>query len=86
MMPLKRDNEKNQFPKEVRQQIFKFRRRIETSFSQLTEQLNIETVKAKSLWGLITRINTKILAFNLCFYINKLIDNINLSKIKGLIF
>ena len=72
--------------REVRQLIFKFRRKIETSFSQLTEQLNIETVRAKSLWGLITRLNTKVLAFNLCFYINKLIGNINLSKNKNLIF
>jgi len=86
IMPLKRGNDKAQFPRDIRQLIFKFRRRIETSFSQLTEQLNIETVKAKSLWRLITRLNTKNLAFNLCFYINKLIGNINLSKIKNLIF
>lgn len=86
MLPLKKDNDKIQFPKEFRQLIFKQRRRVETSASQLTEQLNIETVKAKSLWGLITRIHTKILAFNLCFYINKLLGNMHLSKIKSLIF
>ena len=86
MLPLKKDNDKNQFSKELRQLIFKQRRRVETSASQLTEQLNIETVKAKSMWGLITRINTKVLAFNLCFYINKLLGNIHLSKIKSLIF
>jgi hypothetical protein len=86
MLPLKKNNDKNQFSKELRQVIFKQRRRVETSASQLTEQLNIETVKAKSLWGLITRINTKILAFNLCFYINKLLGNMHLSKIKSLIF
>jgi hypothetical protein len=86
MLPLKKDNDKIQFPKELRQYIFKKRRRVETSASQLTEQLNIETVRAKSFWGLITRINTKILAYNLCFYINKLLGNMHLSKIKGLIF
>lgn len=73
MLPLKKDNDKSQFSKTLRQLIFKQRRRVETSASQLTEQLNIETVKAKSLWRLITRINTKILAFNLCFYINDVI-------------
>lgn len=86
MLPLKKDNDKSQFLKTFRQLIFKQRRRVETSASQLTEQLIIETVKAKSFWGLITRINTKILAFNLCFYINKLLGNMHLSKIKGLIF
>lgn len=86
MLPLKKDNDKNQFSKELRQLIFKQRRRIETSASQLTEQLNIETVKAKSLWGLIARIHTKILAFNLCFYINKLLGNMLLSRIKCFIF
>lgn len=86
MLPLKKGNDKNQFSKGLRQYIFKRRRRVETSASQLTEQLNIETVRAKSFWGLVTRINTKLLAYNLCFYINKLLDNMNLSKIKGLIF
>lgn len=86
MLPLKKDNDKTQFSKEFRQLIFKQRRRVETSASQLTEQLNIETVKAKSMLGLITRIHTKVLAFNLCFYINKLLGNMHLSKIKNLIF
>lgn len=86
MLPLKKDNDKSQYSKQLRQLIFKQRRRVETSASQLTEQLNIETVKTKSLLGLVTRISTKVLAFNLCFYINKLIGNMNLSKIKSLIF
>jgi hypothetical protein len=62
-------------------------RRIETSASQLTQQLNIEKVMAKSYWGLVTRIKTKLLAYNLCYYINKLIgQNINVSRIKELVF
>lgn len=80
MLPLKKSNDKTQFFKELRQLIFKKRRRVETSASQLTEHLNIETVKAKSLWGLISRIKTKILAYDLCFYINMLLGNIILIK------
>ena len=34
---LKRENSRDNYPKEVRQLLFKVRRRIETSFSQLTE-------------------------------------------------
>lgn len=87
LLPVKRSNSKIQFPKAIRQLIFKLRRRIETSASQLTQQLNIEKVMAKSYWGLITRIKTKLLAYNLCYYINKLIDHdINVSRIKELVF
>jgi hypothetical protein len=87
LLPLKRNNSKAQLPKALRQLIFKKRRRIETTASQLTEQLNIERVKAKSLWGLMTRIKTKLLAYNLCYYINMLIGkDVNYSKIKELVF
>ncbi len=48
MLPLKKSNSKIQFPKELRQTIFRLRRRIETTASQLTCQLNIERVLAKS--------------------------------------
>ena len=87
LLPIKRKSSINQFPKAIRQLIFKLRRRIETSASQLAQQLNIEKVMAKSYWGLITRIKTKLLAYNLCYYINKLIGrDINVSRIKELVF
>ncbi|SHK50569.1 Transposase DDE domain-containing protein, partial [Paramaledivibacter caminithermalis DSM 15212] len=71
LIPLKRNNSKDQYPKSIKQLIFKARRRIETTASQLTEQLNIEKVLAKSFWGLQTRLETKLLAYNLCYFINK---------------
>ena len=46
---LKRGNSKNNYPKEIRQLIFKVRIRIATSFSQLTEQLNLNKIKSKSM-------------------------------------
>jgi len=57
---MKKRNDTEQYPKSFRRLIFKVRRRIETSFSQMVEQLNVETVKAKSFWGLITRLQTKL--------------------------
>ena len=48
LMALKRSNSKNDWPKTVRQLIFRLRRRVETVFSQLSEQLNAERVLAKS--------------------------------------
>ncbi|MBZ4655739.1 MAG: transposase family protein [Thermoanaerobacter sp.] len=87
LLPVKRNNSKNQFPTAIRQLIFKLRRRIETSASQLANQLNIERILAKSYWGLQTRIKTKLLAYNLCYYINKLMGrDVHISRIKELVF
>ena len=84
---LKRGNSKDNYPKQIRQLIFKVRRRIETSFSQLTEQLNLNKVKSKSMLGFITRISIKVLGHNISFLINKLIGNYDsIAKIKSLIF
>ncbi|TCQ01597.1 IS4 family transposase [Serpentinicella alkaliphila] len=87
LLPLQKKNSKNQYPKELRQIIFKLRRRIETTASQLTEQLNIEKVLAKFLWRLNTRIKTKVLAYNLCHFINRVLGKTSdIAKIKDLIF
>jgi hypothetical protein len=84
---IKRRNAKKQYPKAFRQLVFKIRRRIETSFSQLTEQLNIERVKAKSRLGLIARFETKILAFNSCLFVNQLLGKVeDVARIKALVF
>ena len=86
LLALKRKNAKENFSKELRQLIFKIRRRIETTFSQLTCQLNTERVLAKSFYGLKTRLMSKFLAYNICQYINKISDKSDLSLIKNLIF
>lgn len=84
---MKRNNSKEAYPKWARKMIFKIRRRIETTFSQLSEQLNAQVVRAKSFWGLKTRLQTKILAYNLCFFVNKLLGKTDdIAKIKNLVF
>ena len=84
---LKRGNSKDNYPKDIKQLIFKARRRIETSFSQLTEQLNLNKVKSKSMLGFITRTSIKVLAHNTSFLINKLMGNDDyMAKIKRLVF
>ncbi|SHI20691.1 hypothetical protein [Sporanaerobacter acetigenes] len=66
----------------------KNRKNIKYSISQLTEQLNLNNVKTKSLLGLIiTRLRTKILSHNICYFINKCLGkNVDIGKIKELIF
>lgn len=87
LMSLKPSNHKNNWPKEVRQVIFRFRRRIETVFSQLSEQLNAEKVLAKSFRGLCTRLQNKILGHNLCMAFNSIFrEPCDIGKIKYLIF
>lgn len=46
---------------------------IETVFSVFADQFKLETTRARSLWGLITRIGAKLLAFNLSIYLNQLL-------------
>ena len=87
LMALKRSNSKTDWPRSVRQLIFKLRRRVETVFSQLSEQLNAERVLAKSFQGLCTRLTNKILAYNLCLALSSIFHEIcELGKIKQLIF
>lgn len=87
LMALKRSNSKTDWPKPVRQLIFKQRRRVETVFSQLSGQLNVERVLAKSFQGLYTRLSNKILAYNLCLVLNSIFnETCEIMKIKQLIF
>ena len=87
LMALKRSNSKTDFPKSVRQLIFKLRRRVETVFSQLSEQLNAERVLAKCFQGFCTRLVNKILAYNLCLALNSIFqETCELGRIKQLIF
>ena len=80
LLALKRNNAREKYPPTLRQEIFRKRRRIETTFSQLTEQLNAQRVLAKTFSGLSLRLLTKFLAFNLCLLIAQS------SHIKSLIF
>ena len=87
LMSLKPSNYKENWPREVRQLIFRFRRRVETVFSQLTEQTNAERVLAKSFRGLCTRLQNKILGHNLCMAFNSIFrEPCDIGKIKELIF
>lgn len=56
----------------MRQLIFRFHRRVETIFLQLSKQLNAKKVLAKSFCGLYTRLQQKILGHNLCMAFNSI--------------
>lgn len=70
LLAMKPSHYKNQWSETFRQLIFKLRRKIETVFSQLSEQMHAERVLAKSFWGLCTRMSGKMLAYNLSMVLN----------------
>lgn len=51
------------------------RRLVETVIGQLSEQFNIEKVRARDLWHLTNRIGRKILAHTVGIMVNKLLGN-----------
>jgi hypothetical protein len=86
IIALDRSNAKHPMTREKRQFIFKIRRRIETTLSQLTDTLNLQRVRARSFWGLCANIRLKILAFLTAVFINYLSHADNIIAIKQLIF
>jgi hypothetical protein len=44
---------------------------IETVFAVLADQFTLETTRARSLWGVMTRLGAKLLAFNLSIELNR---------------
>ena len=87
LLVLQRKNSKEEILKNFRNTLSKMRRRVETSFSQLSDQLNISKVLAKSKWGLMTRITLKILDHNLSYLLNFLSGKTEkIDQIKHLIF
>ena len=87
LFSLKRKNTKEPYPATIGRDIFKIRRRIETTFSQLTCQLNAERVFAKTFHGLLTRLISKFFAFNLMFFVNFALGNFSHpARIKSIVF
>ena len=87
LMSLKPSSYKTNWPKEIRQLIFRFRRRVETVFSQLSEQMKAERVLAKNFRGLCPRLQNKILGHNLCMAFNSIFrEACDIGKIKQLVF
>lgn len=62
-----------------------FRKIVETTNSQLTEQFSIQYTRAKSAWGLMSRVIGKITAHTLALYLNMLAGRPLLS-VKSIMF
>ena len=51
--------------------IIKVRRLIETVIGQLVGRFHLDKVWARDIWHLSSRLNRKILAHTLCFWLNR---------------
>jgi hypothetical protein len=68
LLPLRRANQKQQWPDAVRRALGRVRHRVETVFSVLTTPFNIQRPRGRSLTGHVVRIATCILAHTLSFF------------------
>lgn len=77
---------KNQHLKnnQVEKRLLRFRKKLETVFSQLKEQMRLAKTQARSLQGLIARVISIIFSFTLGIYTNKLLGR-KLLMIKSLL-
>lgn len=67
LLPLRKSNQKKQWPAEIRQILGYVRHRVETVFSTITTVFNVQRPRGRSLTGHVVRITTCILAHTLSF-------------------
>lgn len=70
LLPLRRQNQKQQWTEPIRKIIGKVRHRVETVFSTLTTTFNIQRPRGRTLQGHVVRITTCILAHTLSFFMS----------------
>jgi len=73
LMPIPRHYDKELPVSALSRLLQKSRRQIETTISQLADQMHIESTRTRSLAGLLTSLVAKITAFDLAVYFNQLL-------------
>ncbi len=68
LLPLRRKNQKQQWPAEIRQILGRLRHRVETVFSTASTLFNLERPRVRSLAGHVVRVATILLAHTLSFF------------------
>ena len=84
LLPTLRNNQKQQYPETFRKLQVRVRRRIETTIGQLTEQFHVSRVRARTQWGLQTRMSHKFGAALLGAFLNQCLGR-PLMKLRDLI-
>jgi len=68
LLPLRKDNQKKQWPQGIQRLLGRLRHRVETVFSTLTTTFNVQRPRGRSLAGHVVRIASCILAHTLSFF------------------
>ncbi|MEJ5198876.1 MAG: hypothetical protein WHX53_08120, partial [Anaerolineae bacterium] len=69
LLPLRRDNQHDQWPAGIQRILGRLRHRIETAFSVLTTAFTLRFPHSRSLTGCLSRLATKALAYTLSFFL-----------------
>ena len=84
LLPTLRSNQKQQYSETFRKLQVRVRRRIETTIGQLTEQFCVSRMRARTQWGLQTRMSNKFGACLLGAFLNQCLGY-PLMKLKDLV-
>ena len=84
LLATRRSNQKQQYPQDFRKLQVRLRRRIETTLNQLTQQFSVARVRARTHWGLQTRMSNKFGACLLGAFLNQCLRR-PLMKLKDLV-
>ena len=84
LLPTLRSNQMPQYPEAFRKLHARLRRRIETPLNQLTQQFSVACVRARTQWGLQTRMSNKFGACLLGVFLNQALGR-PLMKFKDLV-
>ena len=80
----RRSNQKSQYPEAFRKLHGRMRRRIETTLNQLTQQFSVARVRARTHWGVQTRMSNKFGACLLGVFLNQALGR-PLMKLRDLV-
>lgn len=84
LLPTLRSNQKHQYPETFSKLQVQVRRRIETTIGQLTEQFKVSRVRARTHWGMRTRMSHKFGASLLGAFLNQCLGR-PLMKLRDLV-
>jgi hypothetical protein len=69
LLPLRRDNQQEQWPAGIQKILGKLRHRVETAFSVMTTAFNLRLPHGRSFTGFVARTATKMLAYTISFFL-----------------
>jgi hypothetical protein len=72
LLPLRRDNQQEQWPAGIQKLLGKLRHRIETAFSVMTTAFTLRYPHGRSFTGFVARTATKMLAYTISFFLARL--------------